>query len=64
MSPQNYTLKLRGKHYSAEGVEDVYTEEENREVFLDVIRKCLIPILMPFDETNQSSYWTVCWSIM
>lgn len=72
MSPQNYTLKLRGKqkHYSAvgiltaEGVEGVYIEEDNREMFLDVIRKCRIPILMPFDETNQSSYWTVCWSVM
>ena len=45
MSPQNYTLKLRGKHYSAvgilttEGVEAVYIED-NGEVFLDAIRKC------------------------
>ena len=52
MPPQDYTLKLSGKRYSAveilttEGVEDVYMEEGsvNREVFLDFVRKCLLPI--------------------
>ena len=63
MPPQDYTLKLKGKRYSAigvltsEGVEDVYIEEGsvNGEVFLDFVRKCLLPILMPFDGVSPKS---------
>lgn len=61
--PQDYNLKLRGKRYSAigilttEGIEDVYITEGsvNGEIFLDFVRKCLLPILMPFNGINQKS---------
>ena len=63
MPPQDFTLRLRGKRYSAigvlttGGVEDVYIAEEsvNGEIFLDFVRRCLLPILMPFNGTNQNS---------
>jgi len=56
MTPQDYTLKIRGKRYSAvgilttEGLEDVYAEEDsvNGEVFLDFVRKCLLPYFNAF----------------
>ena len=63
LPPQTFHLKLRGKHYSAicilstEGVEDVYICEEGvtGDVFLDFVRKCLLPILQPFNGQNPNS---------
>lgn len=63
MPPQDFALKLRGKRYSAigilttGGVEDVYITEGsvNGEIFLDFVRKCLLPILMPFNAINPNS---------
>jgi len=42
---------------TTEGLEDVYAEEDsvNGEVFLDFVRKCLLPILMPLDGVNPNS---------
>ena len=39
------------------GIEDVYITEGsiNGEVFFDFVRKCLLPILMPFNGINQNS---------
>ena len=56
-TPQDFSLKLRGKRYSAisilstEGVEDTYITEGtvNGDIFLDFVRKQLVPILSPFD---------------
>ena len=61
--PQDHTLMLRGKHYSAvavlsnERVEDVYITDKhvNGELFLEFIRRCMLPILMPFDGRNPNS---------
>ena len=61
--PRVFTLRVRGKHYSAigilttDGIEDVYIAEGgvNGEVFLDFVRKSLLPILMPFDGLNTHS---------
>lgn len=58
--PQEYSLKFRGKRYSAigimssEGVEDVFITDEsvNGETFLYFVRKQLLPILQPFDGYN------------
>ena len=63
LPPQDYSLKLRGKRYSAigiltsDGVEDVHLVEGSvdGEIFLDFIRKCLIPILVPFDGVSPKS---------
>lgn len=63
MAPRSYDIKLRGKRYSAigilstEGIEDVYISEGsvNGEVFLDFVRRCLLPILMPFDGVSENS---------
>lgn len=61
--PRDHTLKLSGKRYSViaimstDGVEDIYIQEGNvtGEVFLDFVRRCLIPVLMPFNSHNQKS---------
>ena len=63
LPPRDYTLKLRGKRYSAvgilttDGVEDVYLAEGGvyGEIFLDFIRRCLIPVLVPFDGVSPKS---------
>lgn len=63
MPPQDFALKLRGKRYSSigilttGGIEDVYITEGcvSGEIFLDFVRKCLLPILMPFNGINQNS---------
>ena len=57
------TLKLSRKRYSMiaaksnDGVEDIYIQERNVNgaVFLDFIRRCLIPVLMPFNGHNPKS---------
>ena len=56
-TPRNFSLKLRGKRYSAisilstDGIEDTYITDGsvNGEVFLDFIQKQVVPILSPFD---------------
>lgn len=61
--PRDRTLKLSGKRYSViaaiskDGVEDIYIQEGNVNgaVFLDFIRRCLIPVLMPFNGHNPKS---------
>ena len=61
--PRDYHIRFRGKRYSAigilstKGIEDVYITDTsvNGEVFLDFVRKCLLPVLMPFDGINQNS---------
>ena len=63
LPPQDHSLKLRGKRYSAigilsvEGIKDVYIAEGsvNGETFLDFIRRCLIPVLVPFDGVSPNS---------
>ena len=63
LQPQDYSLKLRGKRYSAigilstEGIKDVYIAEGSvdGETFLDFIRRCLIPVLVPFDGLSPNS---------
>lgn len=63
LPPVNYSLKLRGRRYSAigilstDGVEDVYIVDEsvNGEKFLFFVRKYLLPILMPFNGSNPKS---------
>lgn len=63
MPPRDYVLELRGKRYSSigilssEGIEDVYITETtvNGEVFLDFVRRCLLPLLLPFDGHNEKS---------
>ena len=55
--PQDHSLKLRGKRYSAigimstEGIEDVYITDGSvdGEVFLNFVRKQLLPLIQPFD---------------
>ena len=61
--PRDYHIRLRGKRYSAigilstKGIEDVYITDTsvNGEIFLDFVRKCLLPVLMPFDGVNPNS---------
>ena len=61
--PRDHTFKLCGKRYSViavmsvNGVEDIYIHEGNvnGEVFVDFVRKCLLPILMPYNGQNPSS---------
>ncbi len=61
--PQDYTLVLRSKRYSAieiistAGVEDVYITDEsvNGDKFLDFVRRDMLPLLMPFDGHNPNS---------
>ena len=56
-------IATKGKLYSAiavlssEGVEDVYVTDDsvNGEVFLEFVRKCMLPIVMPFDGINPNS---------
>ena len=63
LQPQDYSLKLRGKRYSAirilstEGIKDMYIAEGSvdGETFLDFIRRCLIPVLVPFDGLSPNS---------
>ena len=63
LPPQDYSLKLRGKWYSAigilltEGIKDVYLAEGSidGEMFLDFIRRCLIPVFIPFDGVSPNS---------
>ena len=60
LQPQDYSL---GKRYSAfgilstEGIKDVYIAEGSvdGETFLDFIRRCLIPVLVPFDGLSPNS---------
>ena len=61
--PVSYSLKLRGRRYSAigilstDGIEDVLIVDESvdGEKFLLFVRKCLLPILMPFNGHNPKS---------
>lgn len=63
LPPVSHSLKLRGKRYSAitilstAGVEDVHIVDEsvNGEGFLFFVRKCLLPILMPYNGLNPRS---------
>ena len=62
-TPHDFSLKLRGKRYSAisilstEGIEDTYITEGsvNGEVFLDFVETQLLPILSPFNGYNSKS---------
>ena len=42
---------------STEGVEDIYIVEGsvNGEKFVDFVRHCLLPVMMPFNGTNPKS---------
>ena len=61
--PVDHTIRLSGKRYSViaimstEGVEDIYIYDGNvtGEIFLDFVRKCLLPLLMPFNSHNPKS---------
>jgi len=61
--PRSYALTVRGKHYTSiavlttNGVEDVYITESSvdGDVFLDFIRRCILPLLMPFNGINPNS---------
>lgn len=61
--PIDHTLMLSGKRYSiiaimsTDRVEDIYIHKDsvNGDVFLDFVRKCLLPILMPFNGYNPNS---------
>lgn len=61
--PRDHSLKLNGKRYSViaamstEGVEDIYIVEGsvNGEKFVDFVRHCLLPVMMPFNGTNPKS---------
>lgn len=61
--PVDHTIRLSGKRYSViaimstEGVEDIYIYDGNvtGEIFLDFVRKCLLPLLMPFNGHNPKS---------
>ena len=61
--PQNRTLLLKGKRYSAigvmstEGVQDVYLTDDSvdGDRFVYFLRHCLLPILMPFDGQSRNS---------
>lgn len=63
LPPQDYSLNLRRKRYSAigilstGGIKDVYIAEGsvNGETFLNFIRRCLIPVLVPFDGVSLNS---------
>ena len=60
--PFDHTLMLSGKRYSiiatmsTDRVEDIYVHKDsiNGDVFLDFVRKCLLPILMPSMATIQT----------
>ena len=53
-SLENATLLIAAMN---DGVEYIYIQEGNinRAVFLDFIRRCLIPVLMPFNGHNPKS---------
>ena len=59
----DHTFKLSGKRYSVivimskDSVEDIYIHEGrmNGEIFLDFIRKCLLPLPMPINGSNPNS---------
>ena len=61
--PQDRSLILRGKRFSAigilstQGVEDVYITDGavDSETFLDFVRRDMLPILMPFNGQNPNS---------
>ena len=61
--PQDRTLVLRGKRYSAigvlstEGLKDVYITDDSvdGDTFVHFLRHTLLPILMPFDGQNPNS---------
>ena len=64
MTPRCYTFKCGSKRYTAiasmsvnNGLEDVYITEGsvNGEVFLEYVRRCLLPTLMPFNGINPNS---------
>ena len=60
---QNFSLKFRGKRYSAlsvlsrEGIEDTYIVEGtvDGEIFMEFLQKQVLPILLPFDGHNPRS---------
>ena len=62
--PQDHTLVLRGKRYSAiavlssEGVEDVHVTNDsvNGEVFLEFVHKYMLPIVMQFNAINPTQW--------
>lgn len=62
-TPQDFSLKLRGKRHSAisilstDGIEDTYITEGsvNGEIFLDFIETQVVPILSPFNGSNTKS---------
>ena len=62
-APRDFSLKLRGKRYSAisilskDGIEDTYITQGsvNGEVFLDFIQTQLVPLLSPFNGHNTKS---------
>ena len=62
LPPQDHQLQLRGVRYSAigilsmDGVQDVYITENivNGDVFLDFLYTQLLPILKPFNGSNQN----------
>ncbi len=58
MTPVDYKLSIRGKCFSRimsqRGLEDidVYEGTINGNIFCDFIRRCLVPILQPFNGSN------------
>ena len=63
VTPINYCLYTSGRQISVisaistRGVEDVYLAEGgvNGDTFCDFIKKCLLPVLMPFNGSNPRS---------
>ena len=63
MTPTDFKFTVRGKRLfsigimSARGVEDVDTYEGsiNGDKFCDFVERCLVPILQPFNGTNDRS---------
>ena len=63
MTPTDFKFTVRGKRLSSigimstRGVEDVDTYEGNinGDIFCDFIERCLVPILQPFNGTNDRS---------
>ena len=61
--PQDYSLILRGKRYSAigiistKGVQDVYITDGtvNGDRFFDFVRQDMLPLVMPFDGQSPNS---------
>ncbi len=63
MPPQDLALRIGGKRYSSitvmsmDGVLDIYLVKGsvNGGVFMDFVRRTLLPLLMPFDGENERS---------